>query len=74
MRGGVSDTMNKKLPPGLVILWKILRGMAPIFALLLFTAAIILLHHNLRQYHIREIVKALSVSVRTYPAAESMPR
>jgi len=38
---------------------KIIHGLVPIFALLLFMAAVALLHHYLKQYHIRDIIQSL---------------
>lgn len=41
------------------LLRKIIHGLVPIFALLLFMAAVALLHRYLKEYHIRDIIQSL---------------
>ena len=54
----VSDTL-KEFHFHFALLRKILHGLLPVFALLLFIAAVVLLHHSLKQYHIRDIIQSL---------------
>jgi phosphatidylglycerol lysyltransferase len=54
----VPDTL-KVFQLRFTLLRKVLHGLVPIFALLLFIAAIALLHHNLKQYHIRDIIRSI---------------
>lgn len=53
------DILNRKFQLRFALLRKILRGIAPIFALLVFAAAVVLLHQNLKQYHIKDIIQSL---------------
>jgi len=57
--GGVPDTFKKEFRFRFALLRKILYGVMPIFALVLFIAAVVLLHHNLKQYHIKDIIQSL---------------
>jgi len=55
----MSDAFTGRFQPRFVLLRKILRAVAPIFALLVFTAAVVILHHNLKQYHLKDILRDL---------------
>jgi phosphatidylglycerol lysyltransferase len=54
----VSDTA-KEFQLRFALLRKIIHGLVPFLALLLFIAAVVLLHHSLKQYHIRDIMRAI---------------
>lgn len=55
----MSDTSKKEFRFRFALLRKILYRIVPIFALVLFIAAVVLLHHNLKQYHLRDIIQSL---------------